>query len=98
MSAATAAKFKLLKSIGSPSSTGTLGSDCSKWPSIGAKAFIKPSGGGGITRADVVVATEDVTVYRAIRATADHQVFINTYGRPEPEIETFLTKCRPASW
>jgi hypothetical protein len=186
VTAATAAKFKLLNSISSPGAAGTLGSDCSKWPSIGAKAFIKPSGGGGITRADIVVATEDVTVYRAYsdgpfkcsikspaaklgswwalspfpsskdayrkatavcsswndfskkvvctleagtviavgpsqsadcaadnhkacpkppadwkdsyRATADHQVFINTYGRPDSEIETFLTKCRPAAW
>jgi hypothetical protein len=58
-------KFKLLKSLTGTEPAADLQRACAKWPSIGAKAFIKKPGGGGITRADIVVATEDITVYRA---------------------------------
>ncbi|MBS2023375.1 MAG: hypothetical protein JST92_13270 [Deltaproteobacteria bacterium] len=56
-------KFKLLKSVSSYDTPSTLFRNCKSFPKT--SFFVKSSGGGGVTRADVVVATEDVKVYRA---------------------------------
>ena len=54
--------FKLLKSVSSSDSPSTLGRNCKNLPKT--PFFVKSAGGGGVTRADILVAIDDVKVYR----------------------------------
>ena len=62
--AAAKAKFKLWKSVSSAAGlSASAKSKCTKLPPQGA--FVKGPGAGATTKADLVVAQQDVTVYRA---------------------------------
>lgn len=85
-------KFKLWKSVsGAAQLSSSARSKCNKLPP--QAAFVKGPGAGTVTRADLVVAQQDVTVYRAYSAAP----FTCGYNPPALEFGSWWSLTPPPS-